>query len=141
MPSPCTSADAIAALVPPNETLLIDAYCGTGFLPSVFCRNASASSGSTRDIHAIAAARPVPRRRKPTLPVNALSSWRATRPGQDAENHHRHRRPARDRSGRGRARNSPPASGGDALLRFLQSADPRPRPRRTSGWAPQLGGS
>jgi 23S rRNA (uracil1939-C5)-methyltransferase len=49
-------ADAIAALVPPNESLLIDAYCGAGFFAKRLKAKFSRIVGIDWDIHAIAAA-------------------------------------------------------------------------------------
>ena len=49
-------ADAIAALVPPNESLLIDAYCGAGFFAKRLLQKCQRVVGLDWDIHAIAAA-------------------------------------------------------------------------------------
>ncbi len=49
-------ADAIAALVPPNETLLIDAYCGAGFFAKRLLQKCQRVVGLDWDIHAISAA-------------------------------------------------------------------------------------
>ena len=49
-------ADAIAALVPPNQTLLIDAYCGAGFFAKRLLQKCQRIVGLDWDIHAIAAA-------------------------------------------------------------------------------------
>ncbi|MEO7166264.1 MAG: TRAM domain-containing protein [Chthoniobacterales bacterium] len=49
-------ADAIGALVPPNETLLIDAYCGAGFFAKRLLQKCQRVVGLDWDIHAIVAA-------------------------------------------------------------------------------------
>ncbi len=49
-------ADAIAALIPPNQSLLIDAYCGAGFFAKRLLEKFSRVVGIDWDIHAIAAA-------------------------------------------------------------------------------------
>ena len=49
-------ADAIAALIPPDQSLLIDAYCGAGFFAKRLREKFSRVVGIDWDIHAIAAA-------------------------------------------------------------------------------------
>ena len=49
-------ADALAALVPPNDSLLIDAYCGAGFFAKRLLGKFFRVVGLDWDIHAIAAA-------------------------------------------------------------------------------------
>jgi tRNA/tmRNA/rRNA uracil-C5-methylase (TrmA/RlmC/RlmD family) len=49
-------ADTIAALISPNESLLIDAYCGAGFFAKRLLAKFSRVVGLDWDIHAIAAA-------------------------------------------------------------------------------------
>jgi 23S rRNA (uracil1939-C5)-methyltransferase len=49
-------ADAIDALIPPNESLLIDAYCGAGFFAKRLRHKFARVVGLDWDIHAIAAA-------------------------------------------------------------------------------------
>ena len=49
-------ADTIAGLVPPNQSLLIDAYCGAGFFGKRLLAKFSRVVGIDWDIHAIAAA-------------------------------------------------------------------------------------
>jgi tRNA/tmRNA/rRNA uracil-C5-methylase (TrmA/RlmC/RlmD family) len=50
-------ADAIAALIPPRQSLLIDAYCGAGFFAKRLRESFARVIGIDWDIHAIAAAR------------------------------------------------------------------------------------
>jgi 23S rRNA (uracil1939-C5)-methyltransferase len=50
-------ADKIAELIPPNDSLLIDAYCGAGFFAKRLRVKFSRIVGLDWDIHAIAAAR------------------------------------------------------------------------------------
>jgi 23S rRNA (uracil1939-C5)-methyltransferase len=49
-------ADSIDALIPPNESLLIDAYCGAGFFAKRLLPKFARVVGLDWDIHAIAAA-------------------------------------------------------------------------------------
>jgi 23S rRNA (uracil1939-C5)-methyltransferase len=49
-------ADTMAALISPNESLLIDAYCGAGFFAKRLPRKISPVVGLDWDVHAIAAA-------------------------------------------------------------------------------------
>ncbi len=50
-------ADTLAALIPPNQSLLLDAYCGAGFFAKRLLGKFSRVVGIDWDIHAIAAAR------------------------------------------------------------------------------------
>ncbi|HEY8671797.1 MAG TPA: hypothetical protein VIL63_13210, partial [Terriglobales bacterium] len=50
-------ADAITALILPNQSLLIDAYCGAGFFAKRLREKFARTVGIDWDIHAIAAAR------------------------------------------------------------------------------------
>ena len=49
-------AEAIAALIPPEQTLLIDAYCGAGFFAKRLLGKFTRTIGLDWDVHAIAAA-------------------------------------------------------------------------------------
>jgi 23S rRNA (uracil1939-C5)-methyltransferase len=49
-------AEALAALIPPAQTLLIDAYCGAGFFAKRLLEKFERTIGLDWDIHAIAAA-------------------------------------------------------------------------------------
>ncbi len=49
-------AEAIASLIPPNQSLLIDAYCGAGFFAKRLVSKFSRVVGIDWDLHAIAAA-------------------------------------------------------------------------------------
>ena len=50
-------ADAISALIPPDQSLLLDAYCGAGFFAKRLLAKFSRVVGIDWDIHAIAAAK------------------------------------------------------------------------------------
>ena len=49
-------ADAISSLISPNQSLLIDAYCGAGFFAKRLLGNFTRTVGLDWDIHAVAAA-------------------------------------------------------------------------------------